>query len=58
MVKGRCTRCEIFVVHEEIDRLVLSGWMPVEDAKPIRPDIVPLICPDCRRKGTQKKSTR
>jgi len=26
MVKGRCAGCQIFVVHEDIDRLILSGW--------------------------------
>ncbi len=50
MVKGRCAQCQIFVVHEEIDRLVQSGWQPLEDSQPIDKDIVPMICPDCRRK--------
>jgi hypothetical protein len=57
MVKGRCAECQIFVVHEEIDRLILSGWMPLEDAEPADRGIVPMLCPDCRRKG-KRKTTR
>lgn len=49
MVKGRCTRCQIFVVHEEIDRLILSGWTSLEDTHPTVRDIIPMLCPDCRR---------
>jgi hypothetical protein len=58
MVKGRCTECQVFVVHEEIDRLILSGWTSLEDTEPTVRDIVPMLCPDCRRKGKRKKSAR
>jgi len=52
MVKGRCAQCQIFVVHEEIDRLILSGWKSLEDeSHPVVRDIVPMLCPDCRRSG-------
>jgi hypothetical protein len=50
MVKGRCAQCQIFVVHEEIDRLTQQGWQSLEDSRPTVNDIVPMICPDCRRK--------
>jgi hypothetical protein len=47
MVKGRCAQCQIFVVHEEIDRLT----------HPVVRDIIPMLCPDCRRTAkTGKKS--
>ena len=49
MVKGRCAQCQIFVVQEEIDRLILSGWKSLEDTHPMVGDIVPMLCPDCRR---------
>jgi hypothetical protein len=49
MVKGRCTQCQIFVVHEEMDRLILSGWKSLEESQPTVRNIVPMICPDCRR---------
>jgi len=49
MVKGRCTRCQIFVVHEDIDRLILSGWKSLEGTQPMVRDIVPMLCHDCRR---------
>ena len=49
MVKGRCTRCQIFVVHEEVERLILSGWKSLEDKEPMIRDIIPMICPDCQR---------
>jgi hypothetical protein len=49
MVKGRCAQCQIFVVHEEIDRLIVSGWKSLEDTHPVVGDIVPMLCPDCRR---------
>lgn len=50
MVKGRCAQCQIFVVHEEIDRLILNGWQPIEDENhPVVRDIIPMLCPDCRR---------
>jgi hypothetical protein len=57
MVKGRCAQCQIFVVHEEIDRLILSGWKSLEDTHPMVRDIIPMLCPDCRRTAkTGKKS--
>jgi hypothetical protein len=57
MVKGRCTQCQIFVVHEEIDRLILSGWKSLEDTQPVVRDIVPMLCPDCRR-GPKTSNSR
>jgi hypothetical protein len=54
MVKGRCKECQIFVVHEEIDRLTSSGWTSLEKTEPSSRDIVQMLCPDCRRKGTKK----
>ena len=51
MVKGRCIKCQIFVVHEDTDRLILSGWTSLEDTHPVVRDIVPMLCPDCRRRG-------
>jgi hypothetical protein len=54
MVKGRCLQCQIFVVHEEIDRLILAGWKSLEDTYPVVRDIVPMLCPDCRRSGKLK----
>jgi hypothetical protein len=56
MVKGRCAQCQIFVVHEEIDRLILSGWKSLEDTHPTVRDIVPMLCPDCRRTAKISKS--
>ena len=57
MVKGRCAQCQIFVVHEEIDRLrILSGWKSLEDTHPTVRDIVPMLCPDCRRTAKVSKS--
>ena len=56
MVKGRCAQCGIFVVHEEIDRLILSGWKSLEDTHPVVRDIVPMLCPDCRRTAKMTKS--
>ena len=51
MVKGRCIKSQIFVVHEDTDRLVLSGWTSLEDTHAVVRDIVPILCPDCRRRG-------
>lgn len=55
MVKGRCAQCQIFVVHEEIDRLILSGWKSLEDTHPVVRDIIPMLCPDCRRTAKLNK---
>ncbi len=55
MVKGRCQRCQIFVVHEEIDRLILSGWKSLEDTHPTVRDIIPMLCPDCRREAQLRR---
>lgn len=55
MVKGRCTRCQIFVVHEEIDRLILSGWTSLEDTQPTVRDIVPMLCPECKRNAQLRR---
>jgi hypothetical protein len=59
MVKGRCAQCQIFVVHEEIDRLILSGWKSLEDTHPmVREDIIPMLCPDCRRTSKAGKKSQ
>lgn len=57
MVKGRCTRCQIFVVHEEVERLILSGWKSLEDKEPTIRDIIPMICPDCQRNVRLRKAS-